>query len=88
MQKNKSTRRDFLRQSGRPWPGGAGRQPSVAGLCRRKQHDQDRPGGLRRRGTGAALNALSTTGPDEALGHGRRLPGPHRRKLELSAKYL
>ncbi len=43
-------------------------------LRRRREHDQDRPGGLRRAGHGAAAQALSNRGPHQARGHGRFFP--------------
>ena len=38
------------------------------------------------RGTGAAANALSHQGPDQALGHGRRLRRPARRRASSSSR--
>ena len=84
MQNGASPRRSFLHQSGSALAGAAlaGALPG-AGLRRREQHHQDRPGRLRRARHRRRLERLEHPRPHQALGHGRRLPGPRSGKPQV-----
>ena len=85
MQKSKSTRRNFLQQSGSVLAGA-----TLAGTLSTRAYAGENTTikialvGCGGRGTRAALNALSTQGPTKLWADGRRLPGSHRGELELS----